>query len=281
MLLDATVWVWLPLLFATATAFTRHKLTAILLLLVALVCALIVDRIEFIAFITALFVLATAYQLPRLANNQKGRWVYYSGWALVLIWCALLFTHAMPGFNNLQVLDDVKSGPQSIPFSMYLNLDKPLAFFALLLAYPKLLGETKRIEFKHILLILVPLLSLLPIASFLGALKVELSLPGWWWLFAVNNLMITCVAEEALFRGLIQQSLGRRFNWKVGLVVAGVLFGVAHIAGGGLLVLFATLAGLGYGLIFYVTGRLWCAVLAHFLFNFAHLIFFTYPAAAQ
>ncbi|MCF7480258.1 CPBP family intramembrane metalloprotease [Vibrio sp. J1-1] len=281
MLLDGTVWVCLPLLVAIAMAFTRHQMVSLLLVIVTLVGALIVKRLEFIAFITSLFVLATADQLPRLANNQPGKWIYYCGWALVLSWCAMLFTHIIPGFHNLQVLDDVKSGPQSIPFSMYLNLDKPLAFFALLFAYPKLLGEAKRVELKSLLFILVPLLGLLPVASSFGALKSELSLPDWWWLFAVNNLMITCVAEEALFRGWIQQSLSRRFSWKIGVAVASTLFGFAHIAGGGLLVVFAALAGLGYGLIFHVTGRLWCAVLAHFLFNFVHLVFFTYPAVVH
>ncbi len=281
MLLEATIWIWLPLLLAIGAAFTRHNKVMFLLLGGTLVSALLVSRIEPVAFITSLVVLGAAYQLPAMANSQQGKPLYLFGWGVVLIWCAMLFLHLMPGFNNLKVLDKVVSGPQSMPFSMYLNLDKPLAFFALLFAYPKLLGEAKQVDVKRVLLIVVPLLALLPVAGFLGALNVELSLPGWWWLFALNNLMITCVAEEALFRGVIQQSLTRRFNWKIGLAAASVLFGFAHIAGGGLLVLFATLAGLGYGLIFHITGRLWCAVLVHFLFNFVHLLVFTYPALAS
>lgn len=281
MLLEASIWIWLPLFLAIGAAFTRYKLAMLILLAVTLVGALIVKRIEPIAFITSLVMLGIAYKLPKLADGQRGKPLYILGWIAVLTWCAMLITHLMPGFNNLQVLDKVLSGPQSLPFSMYLNLDKPLVFFALILAYPALLGSEKRVEFKRILFIIVPLLALLPIASLLGALKVELSLPNWWWLFAINNLMITCVAEEALFRGFIQQALTRCFNWKIGLTVASVLFGVAHIAGGGLLVVFATLAGLGYGLVFHFTGRLWCAVLVHFMFNFVHLLLFTYPALAR
>uniref|UniRef100_UPI003D0A9E61 CPBP family intramembrane glutamic endopeptidase n=1 Tax=Vibrio sp. TaxID=678 RepID=UPI003D0A9E61 len=189
MLLDATIWIWLPLLFAIGTAFTRHNLVTLMFLAGTLVSALIVDRIAFITFITSLVVLATAYKLPVFANKQQGKWVYYFGWVLILTWCAMLFTHRMPGFNNLQVLDNVLSGPQSMPFSMYLNLDKPLAFFALLLTYPKLLGKGKQVEFTPILIILILLLVLLPVASLLGALRVEVSLPSWWWLFAINNLM--------------------------------------------------------------------------------------------
>ncbi|MGP8305959.1 lysostaphin resistance A-like protein [Vibrio sp. YIC-376] len=281
MLLEATIWIWLPLFLAIGAAFTRHMSAMLLLLAVTLVSALIVKRIEPIAFITSLVTLGIAYKLPEFADRQRGKPLYLLGWIAVLIWCAMLFTHLMPGFNNLQVLDKVLAGPQSIPFSMYLNLDKPLALFALLFAYPALLGSEKRVELHRLSVILILLFALFPIACLLGALKVELSLPNWWWLFAINNLMITCGAEEALFRGFIQQSLSRRFNWMIGLAIASVLFGVAHIAGGGLLVLFATLAGLGYGLVFHFTGRLWCAVLVHFLFNFVHLLFFTYPAVAR
>ncbi len=213
--------------------------------------------------------------------EPKMKLVYYLGWSVVIIWCVMLFVHLIPGFNNLQVLDKVTAGPLSAPFSMYLNLDKPLALFALFLAYPFLLGSEAKGRVKPALLVMIPLLSLLPIAAMLGALKPEFSLPSWWWLFALNNLILTCAAEEALFRGFVQQSLSRRFDWRLGLVIASILFGLAHFAGGPLLIAFATLAGLGYGLVFHFTGRLWCAVLAHFLFNFCHLVFFTYPILAR
>ncbi|HGF7235830.1 TPA: CPBP family intramembrane glutamate endopeptidase, partial [Vibrio cholerae] len=32
---------------------------------------------------------------------------------------------------------------------------------------------------------------------------------------------------------------------------------------------------------FHFTGRLWASVGVHFLFNFAHLLFFTYPMLAR
>lgn len=105
------------------------------------------------------------------------------------------------------MLDKVIASAHSTPFSLYLNLDKPLVFFALLLAFPALLGQSKTANIKATLLTLVPLFALLPIAVWLGALAFEWSLPEWWWIFALNNLLFTCVAEEALFRGLIQQKL--------------------------------------------------------------------------
>ncbi|MET2899015.1 CPBP family intramembrane glutamic endopeptidase [Vibrio rotiferianus] len=279
--LDSAIWLWGPLILAIGAVFFRQKVVALVLLGLTLLSALFIGRIELTAFVSTLVVLGVAYRLPMLASNQKTKPVYYLGWSVMIIWCVMLFVHVIPGFNNLQVLNKVTAGPLSAPFSMYLNLDKPLALFALFLAYPFLLGSEAKGRVKPALLMMIPLLSLLPIAAMLGALKPELSLPSWWWLFALNNLILTCVAEEALFRGFVQQSLSRRFDWRLGLVIASILFGLAHFAGGPLLIVFATLAGLGYGLVFHFTGRLWCAVLAHFLFNFCHLVFFTYPILAR
>ncbi|MHA7231235.1 CPBP family intramembrane glutamic endopeptidase [Vibrio campbellii] len=281
MILDSAIWLWVPLILAIGAVFFRQKVVALVLLGLTLLSALFIGRIELTAFVSTLAVLGVAYRLPMLASNQKTKPVYYLGWSVVIIWCVMLFVHLIPGFNNLQVLNKVTAGPLSAPFSMYLNLDKPLALFALFLAYPFLLGSEAKGRVKPALLVMIPLLSLLPIAAMLGALKPEMSLPSWWWLFALNNLMLTCVAEEALFRGFVQQSLSRRFDWRLGLVIASILFGLAHFVGGPLLIVFATLAGLGYGLVFHFTGRLWCAVLAHFLFNFCHLVFFTYPILAR
>ncbi|WP_282066633.1 CPBP family intramembrane glutamic endopeptidase [Vibrio rotiferianus] len=281
MILDSAIWLWVPLILAIGAVFFRQKVVALVLLGLTLLSALFIGRIELTAFVSTLVVLGVAYRLPMLASNQKTKPVYYLGWSVVIIWCVMLFVHVIPGFNNLQVLNKVTASPLSAPFSMYLNLDKPLALFALFLAYPFLLGSEAKGRVKPALLVMIPLLSLLPIAAMLGALKPELSLPSWWWLFALNNLILTCVAEEALFRGFVQQSLSRRFDWRLGLVIASILFGLAHFAGGPLLIVFATLAGLGYGLVFHFTGRLWCAVLAHFLFNFCHLVFFTYPILAR
>lgn len=281
MVLTPAIWIWLPLIAAIFSGFTRHKLITVVLLAIALACALIVGRIELLAMGISIVLLLVAHYIPNLVTHKRSKRLIYLCWTIVIVTCGLLFLHRLPGFNNFLVLDHVYAGPQSLPFTMYLNLDKPIAFFALLYAYPPLLGNTKKLHFKGILLAIVLLVSLLPLASLTGALKVELSLPDWWWLFAINNLMITCVAEEALFRGLIQQSLSRRYTWWIGLVTASALFGLAHVGGGMLLVFFATFAGLGYGLIYHFTGRLWCSVLAHFAFNFAHLVFFTYPALAH
>jgi membrane protease YdiL (CAAX protease family) len=59
-----------------------------------------------------------------------------------------------------------------------------------------------------------------------------------------------------------------------------VLFGLAHIAGGWRYVALATVAGAGYGTVFYRSRRIEASILAHFTLNAVHFLLFTYPAAS-
>lgn len=91
------------------------------------------------------------------------------------------------------------------------------------------------------------------------------------------NLFFVCMAEEALFRGYLQQRLSQWLGARPALIVAATVFGAAHLAGGMLMVIFATLAGVIYGLAWMWSGRLWVPILFHFGLNLIHLLFFTYP----
>lgn len=272
MSIDPAIWIWGALAIAVVTAFYHKSKATVIFVAIALISALSQQRLSIVGFTSVLIGFAIAYQ----TQKQTG-WLRYAGLTFVMLWSLALFLHFIPGFDNLKVLDNVYASSHSTSFTMYLNLDKPLAFFGLLLAYPALLGTSKKTNTRAIIATIIPLFVLLPIAAILGALKPEFSVPSWLWLFMLNNLLFTCVAEEAFFRGIVQQGVSQRFGWIFGLAVASCLFGLAHFAGGTLLVIFAGLAGIGYGLIFHLTGRLWAAVLVHFLFNLAHLLFFTYP----
>ena len=60
-----------------------------------------------------------------------------AGHALFLVLAALLFLHWLPGFHNPQVIARAALTPDAVPFGMYLNLDKPLvAFWVVLAATP-------------------------------------------------------------------------------------------------------------------------------------------------
>ena len=268
--------IWLALGLAVLLCLARQQRSGLILLGVALLTALWLERLSPVAALVSLAGLLLAWRTPGLSQPWRG-----VALTLLLLWAMALTLHLVPGFDNLKVLDRVQAGPASVPFTLYLNLDKPLIFFGLLLAWPALLGPGGTMRWRPLALLMLPLATLLLLAWQLGALKPEVGLPHWWWLFAVNNLVFTCVAEEALFRGLIQQGVASRSKPWLGLLVASLLFGAAHLAGGPLLVLFAALAGACYGLAFQLSGRLSVAILLHFLFNFAHLALFTYPLASR
>ncbi|MGL5070280.1 MAG: lysostaphin resistance A-like protein [Aeromonas salmonicida] len=268
--------IWGALALAVLLCLVRQRLPGLILLGVALLAALYLGRLSPSALLITLAGLLLAWRTPGLPQPWRG-----AALTLVLLWAIALMLHLIPGFSNLKVLDQVQAGPASVPFNMYLNLDKPLVFFGLLLAWPALLGQGGAIRWRALALLLLPLAALLITAWQLGALKPEAGLPYWWWLFALNNLLFTCVAEEALFRGFIQQGVAARSRLWLGILVASLLFGAAHLAGGPLLMLFAALAGACYGLAFHFSGRLSVAIVIHFLFNFAHLALFTYPLASR
>ncbi|MGY3857653.1 CPBP family intramembrane glutamic endopeptidase [Aeromonas intestinalis] len=271
---DALIWGTLAL--AVLLCLARQRTPGLILLGVALTAALTLGRIAPPALLVSLAGLLLAWRTPTLPQPWRP-----VALALVLLWAIALTLHLVPGFDNLRVLDKVQAGPASVPFTLYLNLDKPLIFFGLLLAWPSLLGQGGPLRWRPLALLVLPLAAMLLLAWQLGALKPELGLPHWWWLFAFNNLLFTCVAEEALFRGFIQQAIAQRSRVWLGILAASLLFGAAHLAGGLLLVLFATLAGACYGLAFQLSGRLGVAILLHFLFNFTHLALFTYPMASR
>jgi uncharacterized protein len=103
--------------------------------------------------------------------------------------------------------------------------------------------------------------------------------------FLLGNLMFTCVAEEAFFRGLLQERLhrwaaGRQLDRWLPVALSASLFGLAHAAGGLTYAAIAAVAGVGYALAYAATRRIEAAVLTHFVLNAAQFVAFTYPYPA-
>jgi len=229
----------------------------------------------------ALLVLAAALVRPASAPIPRAL-----GHALFLGVAILLFLHLPPGFHNLLAIAPAPLSPGAAPFGMYLNLDKPLvAFWVVLALAPPMAGADARTTMASALLCCAA-----AIAACLG-LALVLGVVGWapkWpdagWIWLANNALLVTLAEEALFRGYLQQQLSLRWRdrpwgaWAA-LAVAALLFGLAHYAGGWQWMLLAGLAGAAYGAA-YRHGGLAAAVLAHLGLNAAHFGLFTYPMRA-
>jgi membrane protease YdiL (CAAX protease family) len=124
----------------------------------------------------------------------------------------------------------------------------------------------------------------LAVAWAVGHIRVDPKWPAIAPAHLAANLLFVCVAEEAFFRGLLQDRLARvlqrwpRGHW-LALALASVLFGLAHLGKGPVMAGLATLAGVGYGLAYARTGRIEPAVLAHFAVNGVNYLAFSYTSA--
>jgi hypothetical protein len=216
--------------------------------------------------------------------------IWLSG--LVAAGLAVGFTlHRLPGFANPKVVDAARFTPDALPFTLYFNFDKTLVgLFVIGLCHERIASGR---ELCHVLLnttgraaALIAVVIVISVAS--GYVRFEPHLapqaPVWLW----ANLFFVCLAEEALFRGflqnVLQDALAKRpgiWGRTIALGVASVAFGLAHAAGGPAYVGLATVAGWGYGWMYQKTGRIEASLLTHFILNTVHFFFFTYPAVAR
>lgn len=201
-----------------------------------------------------------------------------------------LFLHKVPGIYNWELAKDMVLGTTGArPYSLWFNLDKPLiAFFGLLWAVPYL-DNWQDIKFtiKKTLLPFVMMMLVVPYLSVkMGFVTWD---PKWQpdlfaaWIF--KNLFLVVLAEEVIFRGFIQMRLrvwmerkGMR-SWPA-VLVAGILFGLAHYAGGWNYVFLSSLAGICYGWAQYRSQAIEAAIFLHLSLNTVHFLFFTYPGLA-
>jgi hypothetical protein len=207
---------------------------------------------------------------------------------LILVISVGMIAHLIPGFSNPIIISNLVITEGAIPFTLYLNFDKSLVgLFILGFCHKRLsskndwLNMAKNIYLQILLLILVVMVTSLAIKYVQVEIKFPPSFPVWAWV----NLLFVCTAEEAFFRGFLQKSLVNYFKEVKygslgGILLASLLFGFAHYAGGINLIFLATIAGLGYGWIYYSNRTIESAILAHFSLNVIHFIFFTYPALA-
>lgn len=280
MSITAAVWTFI-FLGAASLVWPRLRVLSLSLLGTGNLLALISGLIDWRVVVPLALLLAAALAVSR----KHPRGLRVAGHILFVTVALVLGFHLMPGFYNPRVFGPAPITPDAAPFTLYLNLDKPLAGYWVLLAWPALCLRRGPWSWAYGLLIGVGTAAVcLGLGVGLSKLAWAPKWPGFGWLWALDVLLLVSLIEEALFRGYLQEGLSRRLaehrhGEALSIGVAAALFGAVHAMGGLVYVLFAGLAGVGYGLA-YRQGGLVAAVLAHFTLNLLHFGFFTYPMLA-
>lgn len=282
----AFVVLWSGLFFVLA-----HRLKiAILLALLSIAYAVHIKLIEPLALLT-LILLASATALCIRFYGNSSRVAYEKLFILLLIFISLgVGFHAFEGFNNPIIVDKAVVSQDAISFTLFWNYDKAVLAFCLILFFKSTSGQLNSGHlswFTTLIALLTTIVICLTLAVSLGLIRWDPKVPEFFIFWVLSNLLITSAAEEAFFRGIIQFQLQRRLIPVtphadiIAIGAAGTLFGVAHFAMGTWYVAVAIAAGIGYGLVFYLSGRIEASILAHFLLNATHILLFTYPILAQ
>lgn len=228
-----------------------------------------------------------------LAGSLK--WVHQPvwqavGWPLYVLIVLALGFRLLPGFAPVPVL----AVPEAENLFVVWFTPEKLLLLGLvppLVLTPVMPGSEwfgrDRPRLTVVLILGITLLALIPLALALGFARpgwVAGSLPVLAYRLA-DHLVFTCVLEESFFRGIVQTALMRGFadrGWSqaapLGIIAASLFFGGAHVGGGAAFMLLATIAGLGYGVAYYLTGRIQDAVAVHFAVNAIHQLFLSAPA---
>jgi hypothetical protein len=145
-------------------------------------------------------------------------------------------------------------------------------------------------------LVIILALLMLPVTSYTGMLNSRMSLPGWLsgaeqWMRTKENeasdltellikssgigglminvfilAIIPAIAEEMVFRGVLQQILCRIFrSGHIAIWITAIFFSAIHFQFFGFLP--RLLLGLSFGYLFFWTGNLWITIIAHFVNN--------------
>ncbi|WP_455203413.1 CPBP family intramembrane glutamic endopeptidase [Kaarinaea lacus] len=220
-------------------------------------------------------------------------------WQNKPIWRALSLTmfvvlalafgfHILPGFSLLTVVAPVQLSPEALPYSLRFSLEKPLVGLFILAYWQSLAASGKdwtTLIVKTVPIAVLTIFAVIILSLLLNYVSIDFKWPAFLGFWLWGNLFFTCMAEEAFFRGLIQHRLqqsleGQSYAAPVSIVVAALLFGIAHFGGGWQYVLLSMVAGIGYGFVYHKTQRIESSIMLHFMMNLTHILFFTYPAKA-
>jgi membrane protease YdiL (CAAX protease family) len=216
--------------------------------------------------------LYSAWLLGGESHLPRGLW-----WSLSLLGSIALAAHLLPGFVAMPLWAARQLSPDAAPYVLRLSWDKWLVGMTLLAWW---LGQSARAHAHSRRAWAIALLTLLAVPTLALGLDLLAWQPKWptdLGLWLAVNIGVAVLTEELLFRAWLQPWLIARLGIWPGLLLTAGLFAAVHLPFSPLFALVAGVAGLGYGLVFYCSGRLLAAVALHAAVNLLHVLLLSYP----
>ncbi|MBK1896747.1 CPBP family intramembrane glutamic endopeptidase [Chryseobacterium paridis] len=259
----------------------RKESAKMLLLFSVLIICLFTQLISVVGLLIILAFVAMVYGYSMLEKNQKySRFLYHAMALGIFVFSIVVFQHLLPGFNNVLIFDKIQVSKDAVPFTMYFNIDKTLTGLILLLFVVPWEMNFKSALKKNWYLIIIAVLLLMGLTLLFNFVKIDIKFHSYFFIWALNNLLFVVMAEEVLFRGFFQRHLSLLNIKNSGIIavfIAALAFGALHWQGGIWYVLYAAIAGMMYGLIYYRAKNIILNIVSHFILNLIHILFFTYP----
>jgi len=198
-------------------------------------------------------------------------------WGLSMLACIVLAAHALPGFIATALWPARQLSSDAPSYALRLSWDKLLVGLTLLAWWWGQKSAVKPLSNTLWLTIALTLLGVPLLALSLGLVGWQVKWPQDLWLWLAVNLGVAVLAEELLFRGLLQTRLVRWLGVVPGVGLTAALFAAVHLPFSPLFAVVAGVAGLGYGLVFQLSGRISLAIAVHGAVNLLHLLLLSYP----
>jgi len=215
---------------------------------------------------------------------------------------SVIFGTDMSEMLSLPALDGSLKKEQILK---YIQVSQQIALFVIpAIAIAMLLRQDKESFLKTnkfpgsipVLMVILLALLIIPVASYTGMLNSRMNLPEWLsgvekWMRTKEDIasdltglllkssglgelmlnililaLIPSIAEEMIFRGVLQQILCRIFrSGPAGIWITAIFFSAIHLQFFGFFP--RLILGLGFGYLFFWSGNLWLPVIAHFINN--------------
>ncbi|MCE5363015.1 CPBP family intramembrane glutamic endopeptidase [Pseudomonas anguilliseptica] len=199
-------------------------------------------------------------------------------WTLLsVLACTALAAHAVPGFTATALWPARQLSDDAPAYALRLSWDKLLVGVTLLAWWLGQPAANRPQTYRVWLTAALTLLAVPVLAMGVGLVGWQPKWPSELWLWLAVNLGVAVLAEELLFRGLLQRYLVSWLGAWPGIGLTTLLFAAVHIPFSPLFAMLAGVAGLGYGLIFHFSGRISLAIALHGAVNLLHLLLLSYP----